>query len=1035
MAQKSKKINGAPERVKSLSAPTRGKTKSKKVPLTVKWTTKSDQFSKQNSKRTEWFTAAWTFSFSDSKSESPTKKNTLTVTKKEKSRLHATTSKSIKWPTKKPANGKQYSAPKLASGHKQVRVHRIGKDVKDLNQNFSRKAFYPFRVTATNKKKKKYEYYRFLKSVKFTLWSSNSFKNATSDGSVSKGFSKSITFAKPDKPELPKVSFDSTSRKWACQIVAAKSTEKKERYDTIYWVDRKQNFGDKKWKDKWGSYIAKTVSGDKKTTFTGGSKVIGLKLDDIDALTYDQYIAIEIHAYSRGLAGRSAEVTKSRYFSYPARGTISSVECIKDVKPDGKKTSSPTGRIVIHMSSNATTAHPVDSVQLMMLHNVKFTSAAEAAASSQWTEVSGVKGVGSTTAFADTYDNAWPDAGKQTWYRIKTTHDHLIRLSEPYRVKDLEHGVGDAKIVEAKVVDDGVNPTGIKLTMGLTDKATGAEVEWSKYKSAINSNKPPDSYQQPLVSSADTTKDLNERNGTNYGYSTVFYIMDLEEGEKYYVSGRRYNETDSGTEYGTRSYWGPSGKVEPILFARKPTEVKMNVPAYIEETATEFEVSWTFQAAVKQKSYTLYAVTPERDSKGDIVKNSDGKARCVENVIMSGNTEQMFATVKSELAKQFIDSGKLVFRVSVSCGGPSAMSSNSDAVLVVRKPSVVLDISQGMPNGIMTAQAPTIRYTVDQKDSKVLLTVRSLGVVMDYPDGDYDQPEGEVLYTGVLNPSSANSPIDFQLPREGMDFLDGGSYEIVATPVGSTGLRGKEVSVRFRVNWEHQAHSPGPRSRVVGNLKDVSATIYTDRPDNWEYGDTCDVYRVTPDGAYPIERDVDFGASVTDPFAPYSKRANLRYRLVTVTQDGDVAWSDVPYAIDAHGIRFDWVGSMAGGSASYKSVTLPYNVKFSDSWTKQFEKVRDMEGGATGWWNPGVDRKATLSTEMIRLGDIENKELVRELAQHPGPVFVRTPNGCAFTANVNVTSFEDDYDSLVSTVSFEAEEIDLVPEFMIQNEV
>ena len=1016
------KIKANPKNVKSLSAPTLSGTT-----LTGKWKKTSDQTNSKKSYRTEWFTAEWTFGFK-------AKKGTKTLTKKgvEKTTLHATVSKQNPFPKGyKGKKGFKTPGPKTQKGHAAVRVHKIKTDLTELKQKFNRKAYYPFlRSKGT---------YRYLTKVTMTLWSSNSFKNGNKDGALSSGKKKSLKIIKPDKPKLSGITFDTTKRQWSCTATAAKKEDAttkgfKERYDTLYWAQIKRNYGNNK--NQWLSAISKVVDpkDSKATSFTGDSKNITGYINDIDTITTSQYVAVQVFAQSRGLAGSSATKKSSvRYFSYPPKPSITGVTCTpekRDKATDDTDTV-PAGRIVVSINTHATTEHPVDSVELLMLKNVTYEDADVADAASGWTST-GVKGIGKTSALADTYENAYPDAERKIWYRLKVTHDQFIRYSDPVCVTDLEHGLGVSAIEEVTVVDDGVDPTGIKMVIGMTEYGDGVEVEWSKFKNAIYSDRPPASFRQPLVRSKAETEELNQKYKKNYKYSTLCYITELEEGEKYYLDSRRYVEGSSGTIYGTRTYWRDNTKIEPVLFARKPTEVKMNVPAYVDETETEFEVSWTFDSVVKQTYYHLYALTAVRDSQGNLVRNTDGTVQVKLNSVITETTEKMYATVQSSLVKPFVENGKLQFRVAVSCGGPEAMSGNSEEVLVVRKPGVTVDISQALQGDTLTAQNPKIVYQVDQANMKVFVRVESLGIVMSYPDGDYDQAAGEVLYTGVLEPERVRENIEFALPH--CDFIDGGDYLLTLTPVGSTGLQGTPATVRFRVGWEHQAHIAGPMTYAIGDSKGVTATIYTERPDNWLSSDRCDIYRVTPDGAYRIAEDVHFGRPVVDQFAPYSKRANLRYRVVTVTEDGDVDWIDVPYNIRAHGIRFDWVGSRANGKPAYHTVMLPYNVKFSDSWTKQFEKVRDLNGAAVGWWNPGVDRKATLSTDMIRLGDIENKEMVRELATHPGPVFVRTPNGCAFTANVNVTSFTDDYDSLVSAVSFDAEEIDLVPDFRVRNE-
>ena len=54
---------------------------------------------------------------------------------------------------------------------------------------------------------------------------------------------------------------------------------------------------------------------------------------------------------------------------------------------------------------------------------------------------------------------------------------------------------------------------------------------------------------------------------------------------------------------------------------------------------------------------------------------------------------------------------------------------------------------------------------------------------------------------------------------------------------------------------------------------------------------------------------------------------------------------------------------------------------------------------------------------------------MRNLARYQGAVFVRTPLGQAYTANVEVNDITKTYDSKAVAVSFNVTEIDLTSEF------
>ena len=67
---------------------------------------------------------------------------------------------------------------------------------------------------------------------------------------------------------------------------------------------------------------------------------------------------------------------------------------------------------------------------------------------------------------------------------------------------------------------------------------------------------------------------------------------------------------------------------------------------------------------------------------------------------------------------------------------------------------------------------------------------------------------------------------------------------------------------------------------------------------------------------------------------------------------------------------------------------------------------------------------------MIPLVQPDEIEAVRKLARYPGAVFVRTPNGCAYEANVEVSDTSSSSKNLMA-VSFDATQVGLTKEFML----
>ena len=225
-----------------------------------------------------------------------------------------------------------------------------------------------------------------------------------------------------------------------------------------------------------------------------------------DAIGYDGWALVHIQAYSEGMGGKSASTDKYRVFSYPDQVAVKDVNVkltdtnyVWNGKAFVKTTDSDirNGIIVVNVApttdvvkSDGQNLHPIDSMTLQVLRNTTIQDPLEASLSERWDDVD--SGNSSTRAFTDSYADSRPDAGKIVWYRVRTIHDHLDRYSMPYRAKGLEWELGKASLIDAIVVDDGVNPTGIKVIYGFNeDHMDGTQLEWSPNKNAFNSNNPP----------------------------------------------------------------------------------------------------------------------------------------------------------------------------------------------------------------------------------------------------------------------------------------------------------------------------------------------------------------------------------------------------------------------------------------------------------------------------------------------------------------------------------------------------------------
>lgn len=303
----------------------------------------------------------------------------------------------------------------------------------------------------------------------------------------------------------------------------------------------------------------------------------------------------------------------------------------------------------------------------------------------------------------------------------------------------------------------------------------------------------------------------------------------------------------------------------------------------------------------------------------------------------------------------------------------------------------------------------------------------------------YEQDYAENLAShyndqGIYLGSSATqwgSPMNYDYATDSYPF-DSAKYDKNGTRVCA--------SAQFDVSWSHQAVAMPlytgkggiPASKCIMPPKLTKSGVEFTLPKLWPgaaANDTIDMYRVTPDGAYLVKSGLSQGTVVTDTMPMYSNYATCRYRFATRTFNGDVEWVDVPSGMSGHAVRFDWGTDEAELHGGYSHLELPYNLTWSDQWTKQTRIQLHMDGTYSGYWRGGVDRKNSLSAVLLKFDEREQIERLKALAKHEGPVYVRLPDGCAFCANVEVSNLDNTYNGLLQNVSITAQEITMIPQF------
>ena len=109
---------------------------------------------------------------------------------------------------------------------------------------------------------------------------------------------------------------------------------------------------------------------------------------------------------------------------------------------------------------------------------------------------------------------------------------------------------------------------------------------------------------------------------------------------------------------------------------------------------------------------------------------------------------------------------------------------------------------------------------------------------------------------------------------------------------------------------------------------------------------------------------------------------------------------------------------------------VPYGLAIGDSYKKDVDIRHHMDGSVDGYWNPNIERTASLNTDIIKIVQPTEIDMARKLARHAGAVFVRTPNGSAYEADVQVTDVSIK-NIAVTSIAIDATEIGLTQEFML----
>lgn len=560
-------------------------------------------------------------------------------------------------------------------------------------------------------------------------------------------------------------------------------------------------------------------------------------------------------------------------------------------------------------------------------------------------------------------------------------------MSKVYSMRTPEQTVAEAAndrigIVSVAAGDDG---TSADLAIGWSEDThyDGTEVTWSDREDAWESTEQPSSFQA-------TWADKKSQSASWKSTQTV-HVEGLEQGTKYWFRARRYNaDATSG--------WSAAVTLIPAV---QPTSVTLVAPAWVER-GRAVSLTWTYGGGSEQTAWRVM------HGNVTVASGDDPVTGCVVD-----------ATRFAQLTEG-LDSYDLT--VQVSTGGDFAESASATVGIADRPTLSVSDAE-------VTAQPAALALACSSERASVAIIVTAAGAMGDTPSGTRTQAYGDTVWSAVVRPVWSDGAATVIAPT-GLDLWGGCRYLVEAVATDEvTGLSSDTAMGVLTIDWARPAPEPGEAVVTPMDVTDemgrrtLKCSILLVAPEDGASTDVYDVYRVTSGGADLVASGIPFGTTIEDQYATLGEAS---YRVCTRTADGDLDWLDFPYELKCGSmLRVDWDGGY---------VELPYNVAMQDSYEKDFEGVRDLTGETEGYWNSGATHRQSLSTDVIKIGSAQTVESLRRLARYAGPTFVRTPDGCAYQANVDVSGIDSSYNSMAVAVALDATEVALTDEFRVKLE-
>ena len=495
-------------------------------------------------------------------------------------------------------------------------------------------------------------------------------------------------------------------------------------------------------------------------------------------------------------------------------------------------------------------------------------------------------------------------------------------------------------------------------------RANGTIIAWTDDPDNWMSNDEPDKYEVTESASG-------------------WYIVGLETGKTWYFKVRSVlTETDSTT------YTSWSNEISVDLSADPIT------PAlYLsEKTITEDGMVTAYWA------YASGDGTPQIAADIAEMSLTNNEWTAVGTVVGTGSAQH----VDIYASQQGWTNGDTVYLSLRTRSGSGGQSEYSTPVrLVIAETPTVTISSTSLSAGNLTVLPLTATIATSSASELSLAIERADDYPMIQPDGTETAGKaGETIYVNTVRANLTNT-FTIELADLIGRLDDGALYRLVATVTDEYGQTAEAVT-EFRVNWSRQAWTP--TATIVNDATNMIVRITPIAGEDYEDGDTCDIYRLSVDGAELVYKGAQFGTEYVDPYPAFGEFSG--YRVVTVTSNGDYITEDNLFAMYDTGESADYEPmetKLLIIDFNNDRLELQYNIDFSNEFEKDFQETKYLGGSIKGDWNKTTSRTGSASSVTVPIIEEGLMRTIRRLASYSGICHVRTPDGSSYAANVNIS--------------------------------